>query len=223
MPIQPIVQEVIDGDIDAVRARVEAKPALANFVAARSPKKYAGMSILQVAYRHARFDISNYLLERGADPNFMEDLKATPRAWPVLHHAITRVIFGSRSPRPVRDEARAITGWTPSYSAEEADAAFASLTLLVECGAAFPSADSHGNSALGRACLAARELLPKTRYTEPDWVDPTPLTPEFAQDLHRIFDFLIARGEDPHAVDEKFGKSLADFYRGEALGQFLRT
>lgn len=53
-------------------------------------------------------------------------------------------------------------------TAEQATEACAALQLLMESGADIHAVDSSGNSALGRAVLDARQILPTHRYNDPD-------------------------------------------------------
>lgn len=97
------------------------------------------------------------------------------------------------------------------------------LQRVLDAGADIHALDSHGNSALHRAALDARQILPAHRYNEPDWVDPKPLNPELVEDLTRVFDLLVAHGADPGRTEKQLGKSVAEYYRDEHVGSFLRV
>ncbi|MGH2645375.1 MAG: hypothetical protein ACRDE2_15595, partial [Chitinophagaceae bacterium] len=49
------------------------------------PKKDDGQSGLQVAFKTANFDIAQYLIEQGADINFIETSEINEWKAPVLH------------------------------------------------------------------------------------------------------------------------------------------
>lgn len=66
--MQIFFKQIVAGDLDAVRARIDKTPSSVALVASASPKMYAGQSPLQLAYRHDRFEIAALLLEHGADP-----------------------------------------------------------------------------------------------------------------------------------------------------------
>lgn len=218
--MQIMFKEVIAGDIDAVRQRLAKNAGAVTMVATSPPKKYAGQSPLQVAYRHGEFEIAALLLAQGADPNFIEHDAREPWAMPVLHHAIKAAVMRSRWLRPTWREEEP---WQLRNTIERTDAAYAALQHLLESGADVQALDSYGNSSLGRAALDARQILPSYHHNDPDWVDPKPLNPELVDDLTRIFGTLIANGADPNHSERDFGKSLAEQYRGEPVAQFLHT
>lgn len=217
--MQVVFKEIVAGDVDAVRVRLTKDDGAVELVATAPPKKYAGQSPLQVAYREGQFDIAALLLAHGADPNFIEHSDREPWAMPVLHHAIMAAVMRSRWLRPTWREEEP---WQLSNTAQRADAAYTALERLLESGADVHALDSYGNSSLGRAVLDARQILPRHRYGDPDWVDPKPLNPELVDDLTRIFRALMARGADPNRIERGLGKPLAEFYRAEPVGQFLR-
>ena len=80
------------GDIEAVRAAISKNAAVVNEVYnAKAPKKDIGQSPLQVAIKCGEFEIIDLLLEKGADPDFMEDPSLVPPhsvCMSVLHDAI---------------------------------------------------------------------------------------------------------------------------------------
>lgn len=59
-----------------------------NCTAKQPPKKDDGQSPLQVALKNGAFDIADYLIDQGADLNFIEDASCC-NEWraPVLHDA----------------------------------------------------------------------------------------------------------------------------------------
>lgn len=216
--MRAVFTEIIDGDLEALRTRLAAKPAEALAVAAKKPAKYAGQSTLQIAYRHGRFEIAELLLESGADPSFIEHAEREPWAMPVLHHAIMAAVMRSRWLAPTRREE---DPWAIRSTAEDADAAFAALTHLLDSGADVTALDSYGNSAIERAVLDARQILPKYIHNDPDWVDPKPLNRELDEDLTRIFRLLIDRGADLTYVSPNMPLPAAEFYKAEPVGKYL--
>ena len=60
-------------DLDNVKAILEKSPNLISCVSTGAPKKDEGQSPLQVALKASSSEIINYLLDMGADINFMED------------------------------------------------------------------------------------------------------------------------------------------------------
>ncbi|WP_455133415.1 hypothetical protein [Microbacterium aurum] len=161
-------------------------------------------------------------MSSGADPGFIDNEAPGGWATPVLHDAVAAAVKRSRWLRPDRAGDPA-TPWRPANSAEESDGAFAVLRAVLEAGADARALDSKGNSALGRAASAARDVLPAHNYRDPDARDAKPLNPELAEDLERIFAALRAHGADPHAVEPQLDAPLAAFYAAEPVGRFLAS
>lgn len=217
-----IFQEIIDGNIDTISELLTEDPSLTNLIAKAPPQKYAGQSPLQVAVRTKQFAIASLLIEHGADVNFV-DQHDNPKEWsaPLLHDAVGAAVVQSRWLRPANFSKEA-PEWKIARTEEQADEAFEFLKVLLQKGADVTVTDSYKNSLLGKVVLAAREVLPKHRYNDPEWVDPRPLNEEFAADLSRIFELLYSYGVDPSAVDEHLGHPLDEFYSQEAVGKFLK-
>ncbi len=87
-----LFKDIRHGDIEAVRAAISKNAAVVNEVYnAKAPKKDIGQSPLQVAIKCGEFEIIDLLLEKGADPDFMEDPSLVPPhsvCMSVLHDAI---------------------------------------------------------------------------------------------------------------------------------------
>ena len=80
-------------NIEEVKAIIEKKPELVNCVAVPPPKKDNGQSPLQVALKTGAVEIAYYLIENGADVNFMEAEDDDPGVrCPVLHDAVGMVM-----------------------------------------------------------------------------------------------------------------------------------
>ena len=87
-----LFKDIRHSDIEAVRASISKNAAVVNEVYnAKAPKKDIGQSPLQVAIKCGEFEIIELLLEKGADPDFMEDPALVPPqsdCISVLHDAI---------------------------------------------------------------------------------------------------------------------------------------
>ena len=59
------------------------------------PKKDDGQSGLQVAFKTGNFDIAQFLIDQGADLNFMEKSDVNEWTAPVLHDCIRATIYNS--------------------------------------------------------------------------------------------------------------------------------
>lgn len=96
-------KEIRQGDIEKVKARIEKNPDVVNEVfTGKKPLKDIGQSPLQVAVKCGQFEIIDLLLEKGADPDFMENRADQPMdtehyyfaPMPVLEDAI-KGVFGA--------------------------------------------------------------------------------------------------------------------------------
>jgi hypothetical protein len=161
-------------NLSEVRRRIEADPTLVRCTARKPPKKDDGQSPLQVAFKTGNFDIADFLVDAGADVNFIETESVNEWRAPVVHDAIRAAIFSSRY--------AGVAG--PTHTREQFERAFASLSRLVEAGADVSAVDSYGNNCLMRAALDARQLE---------------LDADASEDVGRVFALLIARGADVHA------------------------
>lgn len=217
--MQAIFKDIVDGDEESVRARIEKDPSLVDAVASGTPKKYAGQSPLQVAIRTAEFGIAKLLLEKGSDPNFA-DVKS-PSGWAksVLHDAAVAAVMRSRwSRRTFNADSEQV--WLIAETAK-ADEAYEMLVALIEAGADAVAEDSMGATPLGRAVHAAHDVLPRRNDEKPELSDNRPLTPELVDDLTRIFELFKTHGADPDEVEPQLDESLASYYRHELVGKFL--
>lgn len=88
-----LFRDIRHGDLEAVRAIISKNVAAINEVyTGKAPKKDIGQSPLQVAIKCGEFEIIAFLLENGADPDFMENPEVVPPytvCMPVLQDAIT--------------------------------------------------------------------------------------------------------------------------------------
>lgn len=219
--MQVLFQEIVSGDVDKVRKRLQKDPDVANLVATAPPKQFAGMSPLQVSYHKGAYEIAALLLEHGADPNFCDLNPFDDFGMPVLHSAIGAAVANSRWIRRAGPPNREPAEWALANTAEESDAAFNALRRLLDAGADISATNTRGGSALGYAANQARQYLPQYRYGDPEWVDPTPLNDELVDDLNRIFDLLLTNGADPAGVEPPFGKPLNEYFAAEPVGRFL--
>lgn len=208
------------GDLVLVRELLGKNHELISCTAKQPPKKDDGQSPLQVAIKCGQLKIALYLLDLGADVNYMETESCNEWKMPVVQDAIMRAVMSARFLRYTYlpgDDA-----WEICRSKEQFDEAFGLLKRMLDSGADIKSHDSYGNSCLGRALLDARQILPSTHYSDPSWVDPRPLNKELKEDLDRVFGLLIEHGADVHEVDKNSGgKSHLEFYKGECVGTFI--
>lgn len=178
-------------DLEAVGKILEKDPSLIACTANAPPKKDDGQSPLQVALKTDNAAIANYLLDMGADVNFMES-EGCINSWraPVLHDAINAAVMTSRW-NDYTDG-----NLTVFSTAERADESYAILARMIEMGADVNAVDSVGNSCLWRAAIQAEQILPRRFETEDGFPPDRILTDELQSDLARIFRLLIQSGAD---------------------------
>lgn len=207
------------GDLALVKDIISKKPELVNSTAKQPPKKDDGQSPLQVAIKSGNFEIANYLLDSGADVNFMEGESCNEWKMPVIQDAIMAAVFNSRFLLNTYENGD--NGWEIHGTKEQFDTAFNILKKMFDLGADISGHDSFGNSCLSRAVLDARQILPSTNHQDPSWVDKRPLNSELVQDLKQIFNLLLEKGADINEVDKISGECLFELYKNECVAQFL--
>ena len=143
-------------DFEMVRQIIEKKPELVNCVAKKPPKKDDGQSPLQVALKTGNTAIANYLLDMGADVNFIED-ETCCNEWrtPVLHDAINCAVMSCRWNSDDK-----YMGFREFSTKERAVEARGVLKKMLDMGADVNALDSYGNSGLNRFALQAKQILP---------------------------------------------------------------
>lgn len=177
-------------DTGKVTELIAQKPELVNCTAKQPPKKDDGQSPLQVAYKTMNFWAVKFLLEHGADVNFMDTESVNEWRMPVLHDAIMATVALARFEYPVdpydpqKKNIYALKGVKEHF-----DKAFVLLETMVNKGADVESKDSYGNTALMRFCLDAESRRDDKKLS---------LAAETREDLRRIIDLLIAHGADIH-------------------------
>lgn len=94
--MKKLFTSIRQGNLAEVKRILDKKPELISCTAAAPPKKDVGQSPLQVAIKSDNAEVANYLLDLGADVNFIEDkvfYEMDLRA-PVLYDAIGQVYLG---------------------------------------------------------------------------------------------------------------------------------
>lgn len=204
------------GDLAAVQKLLDKDPALISCTAKKPPKNDDGQSPLQVALKSGQLETAAYLLDRGADVDFMEAPDCA-NDWriPVLQDAVTAAILCSRW--------NTITsggGYEVFSTADRADLAFAILERMLSA-ADVTCRDSYGNGCYERAILSARQILPKWNRAAKCPMDDRKLTDELRSDLSRIFRVLRAAGVPVDNLDPNWKMPLAQVYKEEPVGEFL--
>ena len=151
------------GDLQKVKDLIDNDPELVHCTAKQPPKKDDGQSPLQVALKTANFDIADYLLDMGADPNFMESEDCYYSEWraPALHDAIRAAVMESRwnvrrggwRDEPVRYEEMS----NPEVTGQ----AYRLLEKMISLGGDVNKLDSVGVNSVWRFFLDAYQVLPR--------------------------------------------------------------
>ena len=206
-----------NGNLDVVKALLSKEPALIACTAKQPPKKDDGQSPLQVAIKSGNFEIANYLLDCGADVNFMEE-ESCANEWrmPVLQDAIMAAIMCCRWNANGPDGAMQVFS-----TKEKADTTYLLLKRMLDMGADTACRDSYGNSCLERAVLDAKQILPRYNYGTKTVMPGRIVTEELRADLERIFSLLRQEGVDFAAPDRIHNQPIYEAYAEEPVGDFL--
>ena len=141
-------------DLEMVRQIIEKEPELVNCVAKKP-------SPLQVALKTGNTAIANYLLDMGADVNFIED-ESCCNAWrtPVLHDAINCAVMSSRWNTNDKN-----MGFREFSTKEKAAEALDVLKRMLDTGADVNACDSYAS---GKADIAIIQLCGAPGRDRPD-------------------------------------------------------
>ena len=209
-------------DLPIVKEIIKKKPELVNCIAKQPPKKDDGQSPLQVAFKTGNFEIAEYLMDCGADVNFMESESCNEWRMPVVQDAIRATVFNARYLVSTHKNGKVVYEIYEYKTKERFETAFRLLRKMFELGANIHSRDSYGTSCLARAILDARQILPTIHYHDPTWVDKRPLNQELKEDLTLVFNLLLELGAEVNEIDERTGETLLDYYKEECVAQFLQ-
>lgn len=200
-------------DLHKVKNIIDINPELVHCTAKQPPKKDDGQSPLQVALKTGHFAIADYLLDMGADPNFMESEDCYYNKWraPALHDAIRAAVMESRC--SVQREGSVYEVMSKPDNTEEA---FRVLEKMISFGGDVNKLDSVGVNSVWRFFLDAQQILP--RYDG----DMTYL---FSDDVHsdllRILKLLKSSGARFDIVHPSTGWTVKDFFNKGAANTLL--
>ena len=194
-------------DLEMVKQIIEKKPELVNCVAKKPPKKDDGQSPLQVALKTGNTAIANYLLDMGADVNFIED-ETCCNAWrtPVLHDAINCAVMSCRWNTDDK-----YLGFREFSTKERSVEALGVLKKMLDMGADVKALDSYGNSGLNRFALQAKQILPSYNYVEHREGKDRIFTEELHEDLRSVLQALKDAGADDSYIAPNLGYSVRKF------------
>lgn len=204
-------------DYELVKELINSKPELVNCTAKQPPKKDDGQSPLQVALKTGAFDIAEYLIDNGADLNFMED-ESCCNTWraPVIHDAINAAVMNSRW-----NTNNQYMGFKVFSTEEDAKRAREILEKMLKLGSDVNKLDSHGSSGIWRFCLQANQILPTFNYSTKCESDDRIFTTELETDLLHILKVLCRYGADLSYESPNTGRTVREFYTGDSMVKLL--
>ena len=178
--IRTFFQAIRNSDLQKVTRLVASDKEYLTAINFAPPKKDDGQSGLQVAFKTANFDIAAYLIEQGADINFIETSDINDWKAPVLHDCIRAAIFNS---------------YTLQKDTSQFEKAFSLLKILLIKKADPNVVDSYGNNCLNRALMDSRQMLNNPGADFNNVI--------LLQQLRSVFKELINAGADPNQSSER--------------------
>ena len=143
------------------------------------PKKDNGQSGLQVAFKVGNFEIAKFLINTGADVNFIDASEVNVWNMPVLHDCIRATIFQTN---------------TLNKETDRFEIGIEIMSMMLSKGANPNGLDSYGNSCLMRALLDANQMIDHPNFDK---------NSETIDQLRSVFALLIAHGADIHYTNKK--------------------
>ena len=215
--MKKLFKAIRDRNIELIRELIATSSELVNCIAKQPPKKDDGQSPLQVALKTGAFDIAEFLIDNGADLNFMED-ESCCNTWrtPVIHDAINAAVMSSRW-----NTNNPYTGFEVFSTEENAITARKILEKMLQLGADVNKVDSSGNSGIWRFCLQANQILPRYNYATNSECDDRIFTSELETDLLCILKLLCNYGADLSYASPNVGLTVKEFYANGSMSKLL--
>ena len=215
--MKKLFKAIRDRNIELVKQLIDSNPELVNCTAKQPPKEDDGQSPLQVALKAGAFDIAEYLINNGADLNFMED-ESCCNEWrtPVIHDAINAAVMSSRW--NINNQHM---GFKVFSTEENAITARRVLEKMLQLGSDINKLDSYGISGIWRFCLQAKQILPSFNYSTDCECDDRIFTVELETDLVSILKLLYSYGADLSYVSPNVGFAVKEFYTKGSMAKLL--
>ncbi len=215
--MKKLFKAIKDRNIELVKQLIDSNPELVNCTAKQPPKKDDGQSPLQVALKAGAFDIAEYLINNGADLNFMED-ESCCNEWraPVIHDAINAAVMSSRW--NINDQHM---GFKVFSTEENAITARRVLEKMLQLGSDINKLDSYGISGIWRFCLQAKQILPSFNYSTDCECEDRIFTVELETDLVSILKLLCNYGADLSYASPNVGLAVKEFYTKGSMAKLL--
>ena len=171
------IKTIRENDFEKIKKMVADDKAYVTVCNGKTPKRDAGQSALQIALKTGSFDIAQFLIEQGADVNFIEDQTIATVFCPVLHDCIKMVFLYSLDKEMYYDKALNI------------------LKMMISKGANPETVDCAGNNALNRAILDTAFMR---KYPDYDKMEKIAV-----ERFREIFKILIDAGADINETNNK--------------------
>ncbi len=204
-------------DRETVQRMLEEKPSLIDDTIRQPPRSDDGKSLLQLAIHNGATDIAEYLLDQGADVNFME-AETSVSGWrmPVIQDALSLAIMRTRW---CAVDMHGVP--TVQHTKEESDAAYLLLKRMIAMGAELNAMDSKGNSTMERAVSQAGQIMPVYDSNTRQYTGKRVITDDLRADLNRIFSLLFEQGLTSTIPMRTSTLTVQEFYANHPLGAFL--
>lgn len=202
------------GNFEEVQFITIKNPALVNSISKQPPKKDNGQSPLQIAIKYRQFDLADFLIDNGANIDFIEVESCNKWKMPVLHDAITAVFSCTRYLK------KDVINKTWLINERDLDKAYKLLKKILNLGSNVDIKDSFGNSAIERATLDARLVLPRYLKSENDY--DKPLNKELVKDINKIFKLLKKYNVDFNVTTRRDNKTVQEIYKDELVYRFIK-
>jgi len=201
-------------DLESVKDLINMDSKLVNSVSTKGLEKDNGQSPLQVAIKTNNIEIANYLLDNGANVNYIETDSINSWKAPVIHDALRTAVMNTR--------------WNTNdgnlkvfHSKEESDDAFDLLKRIIELGADVNVHDSYKNSCLDRVLLDCKQILPYYDAEKDLLSNDRVLTDEIKNDISRIVKILIDHGADVNEKNVNSNKSFKEAISNNVISKCL--
>lgn len=215
--MKKLFKAIRENNCELVIQLISNNPELVNCTAKQPPKKDDGQSPLQVALKSGAFDIADYLIDNGADLNFMED-ESSCNAWraPVIHDAINAAVMCSRW-----NTNNPYVGFEVFSTEEKAIRSRNILEKMLQSGADVNKLDSSANSGIWRFCLQANQILPRFDFAANCECDDRIFTVELETDLLNILKLLCRYGADLNYASPNMNLTVKEFYTNGSMAKLL--